>query len=119
MFAVLSARALSAQDETKPMVLGGFENQGSATVGYRFTDVSGYRPKYQELQNLNSGFRLLDFELFGKAQPGANRFADNYSFVSAGVGGDPFVSQHTDSPEEPRVRPAGEFPANVLLLESQ
>jgi hypothetical protein len=73
-----------AQDAAKPLVLGGFENQGSFTTGYRFTDVSGYRPKYDELFDLNSGFRVMDFGLFGKAQEGQNRFADDYSLTLSG-----------------------------------
>jgi hypothetical protein len=79
-----------AQDPEKPLVLGGFENQGSFTTGYRFTDVSGYRPKYDELFDLNSGFRVLDFSLFGKAQEGQNRFADDYSLTLSGLGGDSY-----------------------------
>jgi len=79
-----------AQDDGKPVALGGFENTGSVTTGYRFTSVSGYQPKFQELFDLNSGLRLLDFNLFGKAQDGANRFADDYSFTTSGLGGDPF-----------------------------
>jgi hypothetical protein len=84
--------AAFAQDDGKPVSIGGFENQGSVTTGYRFTDVNGFRPKFNELFDLNSGFRLLDFSLFGKAQDGANRFADNYSLTSSGLGGDPFAS---------------------------
>src|SRR5579863_10270851 len=81
-----------AQDDTsKPAVIAGFENTGSVTTGYRFTDVSGYRPDYQELFDLNSGFRLLDFSLFGKAQD-ENRFADDYSITLSGLGGDPYAS---------------------------
>ena len=64
---------------------------GSVTAGYRFTDVSGYQPNYQELFDLNSGFRLLDFSLFGKAKD-ENRFADDYSLTLSGLGGDPFAS---------------------------
>ena len=30
-----------AQDDGKPVALGGFENTGSVTTGYRFTSVSG------------------------------------------------------------------------------
>jgi hypothetical protein len=81
---------LSAQDDGKPIVIGGFENTGSVTTGYRFTDVSGYRPKYQQLFDLNSGFRLLDFDLFGKAQGTGSRFADSYSLTLSGLGGEPF-----------------------------
>jgi hypothetical protein len=90
--AALAPVALFAQDDaTKPVVVGGFENTGSATTGYRFTDVSGYRPNYQELFDLNSGFRLLDFSLFGKAKD-ENRFADDYSLTLSGLGGDPYAS---------------------------
>jgi hypothetical protein len=84
--------ALLAQDNTKPISIGGFDNQGSFTTGYRFTDVTGYRPKYQELFDLNSGIRLLDFSLFGKAQADESRFADNYSITTSGLGGEPFSS---------------------------
>jgi hypothetical protein len=90
--AALAPVALFAQDDaTKPVVVGGFENTGSATTGYRFTDISGYRPNYQELFDLNSGFRLLDFSLFGKAKD-ENRFADDYSLTLSGLGGDPYAS---------------------------
>jgi hypothetical protein len=84
--------ALFAQDDAKPIVVGGFENTGSVTTGYRFTSVTGYAPKYQQLFDLNSGFRLLDFDLFGKAQAGESRFADSYSLTLSGLGGDPFAS---------------------------
>jgi len=84
--------AAFAQDDGKPVALGGFENQGSVTTGYRFTSISGYQPKFQELFDLNGGFRLLDFNLFGRAQDGPNRFADDYSLTTSGLGGDPYAS---------------------------
>ena len=80
---------LFGQDD-KPLVVGSFENSGSITSGYRFTDVTGYKPKYQELFDLNSGFRVLDFSLFGKAVKGAGTYADSYSLVTSGIGGEPF-----------------------------
>jgi hypothetical protein len=94
LFAVLTvcAPALAQDDAEKPLVVGGFENQGSITTGYRFTDVTGYRPEFDQLFGLNSGFRLLDFSLFGKAQDGQNRFADGYSLTMSGLGGDPYTS---------------------------
>lgn len=88
----LLATPLFAQDDAKPLVLGGFENQGSVTSAYRFTDVHGYLPKYQQLFDLNSGFRITDFSLFGKAEDGANRFADSYSLNVTGLGGDPYTT---------------------------
>jgi len=97
VFALLAGSLLgqdqaATSDHTKPLAWGGFENTGSATFGYRFTDVSGSQPKFQELINLRQGPRVLDFNLFGKAQDGENRFADDYSLTASGIGGDPFAS---------------------------
>ena len=75
--------------DPKPLVVGGFENQGSVTAGYRFTDVRGYQPKYDELFNLNSGLRVFDFSLTGKSGEEA-RFADHYSLNMSGLGGEPY-----------------------------
>lgn len=83
------ALPVCGQDD-KPLVLGSFENSGSITTGYRFTDVNGYRPKYEELFELNSGFRVLDFSLFGHVRKGESSFADDYSIVTSGIGGEPF-----------------------------
>ncbi len=91
LFALL-AGSLWAQDTATPKAIGGFENQGSVTVGYRFTDVNGYQPKFQELFDLRDGPRLLDFSLFGHAQDGKNRFADDYSLTLSGIGGDPYTT---------------------------
>jgi len=88
---LLCGRALLAQDSTEtPLNFGGFTTQGSATVGYRFDDVKGYLPMYEQLFNLRSGFRLLDFNMFGEAQKEANPFADSYSLSMTGLGGEPF-----------------------------
>ena len=54
-----------------------FESHGEVTVGYRLTDVQGYRPQYEQMFNLRDGFRLYDFNLHGDAVERTNRFADN------------------------------------------
>jgi len=69
-----------------------FENHGEVTVGYRFTDVKGYRPQYLQLFDLRDGFRVHDFLLHGDAREGNNGFADGYSLSASGLGGDPFVT---------------------------
>lgn len=84
------ASPLHAQDDDKPLTLGSFENSGSVTFGYRFADVSGYKPEYQELFDLESGPRLLDFSLFGHVAAGKKSFMDDYSIVVNGIGGDPW-----------------------------
>ncbi len=42
---LLCGSVLRAQDSAEsPLTIGGFNTQGSVTVGYRFDDVKGYRP---------------------------------------------------------------------------
>src|SRR5678815_6034643 len=67
-----------------------FENRGEVTVGYRFTDVSGYAPQYQQMFDLKDGFRLFDFTLHGTSPDRNNPFADRYALTASGLGGDPF-----------------------------
>ena len=88
---LLGGSLMRAQDNAEtPVTVGGFNNQGSVTVGYRFDDVKGYRPMFQDLSNLEPGFRLMDFNLFGEAAKGTNPFADSYSLSMSGLGGEPF-----------------------------
>jgi len=86
--------ALFAQDALTgpPVQFGGFENHGEATAGYRFIDVSGYKPQFQQMFNLREGFRVHDLSLYGDAQDRTGSFADRYSFSASGLGGDPFPS---------------------------
>ncbi len=81
---------LRAQDQSEPQLQwGGFGVQGSASMGYRFTNVKGYQPMFNELYDLNTGPRLMDFSLFGH-NDGTNPFADNFSLTMSGMGGDPY-----------------------------
>lgn len=70
---------------------------GSVTLGYRFTDVKGYQPRYTEMFGLNSGLRVMDFSLFSKppsadSKGAASRFFDSYALTSSGFGGEPFTT---------------------------
>jgi hypothetical protein len=62
---------------------------GSITAGYRFTDVSGRREKFDEMINLRSGFRIHDFSLYGD-QEQESRFFDSFFLTASGLGGEPF-----------------------------
>src|SRR5579863_7027681 len=94
------AQSAQGNYEAPPIDFGGFNTQGSASFGYRFTDVKGYEPMYREMFDLGNGPRLMDFSLFGEAKEGANPFADDYSLILSNLGGDPFptaqltVSKH-------------------------
>ncbi len=79
-----------AQADPPPFDWGGFRTTGSATVGYRWDDIGGRKQTFQELFNLESGFRLFDFNLTGKAKEGSNSVADDFQVTASGLGGDPF-----------------------------
>jgi hypothetical protein len=81
---------LSAQAEPPPFDWGAFRTQGSVTMGYRFDDIGGRKETFQELFDLQSGFRVFDFNLTGKAKQGPNLFADDFQVTASGLGGDPF-----------------------------
>ena len=87
---ILRAQDPPTNAEAAPISLGGFNTQGSASVGYRFTDVKGYAPMYREMFGLQKGPRLIDFNMAGEAKTGVNAFADDYSLNMSGLGGDPF-----------------------------
>ena len=90
MAILLGSSTIHAQNNPAPVGPGGFETQGSVTAGYRFLDTSGRREKYLELFNLKKGFRLNEFDLFGRSPDKANDIADSYSVNASGLGGDPF-----------------------------
>jgi hypothetical protein len=81
---------MDAQVQESPFDWGPFQTTGSVTTGYRFDDIGGRKQTFQELFNLESGFRLFDFDLTGRAKEGSNTFADNYQLTASGLGGDPF-----------------------------
>src|SRR5579864_9789661 len=68
---LMTSPGLRAQDEPEtPLTLGAFNTQGSVSAGYRFTDIKGYQPQYLQLFDLQKGFRLQDFSMFGDRRKG-------------------------------------------------
>ena len=51
--------------------------------------VRGRKETFQQLFDLQSGFRVFDFNLTGKAKDGANPFMDDFQATASGLG-DPF-----------------------------
>ena len=85
-----ASSAMYAQLPETPVTWGPFQTQGSTTVGYRFTDIGGRKQTFQQMFDLESGFRLFDFNLTGKAKDSSNLFADTFQLTASGLGGDPF-----------------------------
>jgi hypothetical protein len=87
---VACSAVVYAQAEQHPFDWAGFQTEGAVTAGYRFTDIGGRKQTFQQLFDLQSGFRILDFNLSGKAKEGSNLFADRFQVTASGLGGDPF-----------------------------
>lgn len=92
LLCITAVSPLAAQDPAPADSSKGFENHGEITVGYRFTDIAGYRPQYLQLFDLKKGLRVQDFTVRGKAKTPADSFADGYSLSATGLGGDPFAT---------------------------
>src|SRR3990172_1018388 len=87
---ILGPGAMLRAQDPPPLVLGDFETQGSVTAGHRFMTINGRREKFLELFGLKKGFRLMDFNILGRAKAGSTPFADSYSFNLSGFCGEPF-----------------------------
>lgn len=87
---VLAIGAAGQEASPSPVLWNGFQTQGEATAGFRFTDVKGYVPTFKQLFDLNTGPRLEDTNVFGIAAPNTHLFADRFSLSASGLGGDPF-----------------------------
>jgi hypothetical protein len=93
ILSMLAPFAIAQEDaERAPMALGDFNLSGSATAGFRFTEVKGYEPQFREMFDLGKGFRLLDLDVYGESRDGKNPFADSFSLHTSSLGGDPFPS---------------------------
>src|SRR3954453_9783228 len=93
MFASYGRVGFAQSDQSdNPLKFGGFENRGEITAGYRFSDVHGYRPQFQYMFGLQSGFRVQDVTLYGQSSNRSESFLDSYDFTATGLGGDPYSS---------------------------
>ena len=90
MTLALASPSAFGQDAQTPVEIGPFASEGSVTTGYRFTSVGGYKPGFQQMFDLGSGFRLFDLNFSGRAKEGASAFADNFQITASGLGGDPY-----------------------------
>ena len=82
--------AAPSAPEAAPAHAGAYKVSGAVSFGYRFVDVNGNQAKYDQLFNLQQGFRLFDgvFDVVPN-EPGHGWF-DRFSVSAQGLGGDPF-----------------------------
>lgn len=80
--------APAAEEEAPPP--GTYSFSGVGSFGYRFVDLNGSAAKYNELLNLQQGFRFFDGQFnLQRNEPGQGWF-DRLSVTTQGLGGDPY-----------------------------
>jgi hypothetical protein len=86
----MMASSVFAQVERAGVVYGDYKVQQSVEVGARVTDVSGNESTYNTMENLHSGPRLLDQNLYMRSlRHTGDAVVDELYFNSFGIGGDP------------------------------
>ena len=94
----MAAPALSQDAEEPGIPLGQYVVSAAGSIGGRFLDVSGSQAKYNQLLNLQEGFRVFrgDFELRpaesdqGSGQGSGQGWFDRFSIATENLGGEPF-----------------------------
>ncbi|MBI3895204.1 MAG: hypothetical protein HY313_04670, partial [Acidobacteria bacterium] len=79
----------SAQDE-EPRRVGNYDFAGTTSFGYRFLDLNGNQAKYNQLLNLQEGFRVFDTQLSFQSVETNQGWFDRFSLATQNLGGDPF-----------------------------
>ncbi|MBI4464625.1 MAG: hypothetical protein HY647_07965, partial [Acidobacteria bacterium] len=79
-----------AQDEKTPLQAGRYNFSTAGSFGFRWLNLEGNSAKYNQLLNLQEGFRVFDGQLnFLSREPGEGWF-DDLSITTQNLGGDPF-----------------------------
>ncbi len=91
-----AAPFLAAQDTPTPLKAGDYTVSGMGSFGYRFVDLNGNQGKYDQLLNLQQGFRLFDLELNAQPTELNHGWFDYFSLTAQGLGGDPFPVVNLD-----------------------
>lgn len=78
----------TAQEPT-PFHLGAYNFSGVTSFGYRFVDLNGNHAKYNQVFNLQQGFRVFDTQLNFLPREPNHRWFDRLSVTTQGLGGDP------------------------------
>ncbi|MBI2819177.1 MAG: hypothetical protein HYX73_04290 [Acidobacteria bacterium] len=82
-----AAAALARGQETS---VGPYNFTGTVGFGYRFLDLNGNRAKYNQVLNLQQGFRVFDTQFDFLSKEIGTGFFDRLTLSSQNLGGDPY-----------------------------
>ncbi|MBI3935211.1 MAG: hypothetical protein HY316_11020 [Acidobacteria bacterium] len=72
------------------VAVGPYTFTGSVGLGYRFLDLNGNSGKYNQLLNLQEGFRVFDTQLDFLSSEVGQGWLDRFTITSQNLGGDPY-----------------------------
>ena len=88
---ITSATPGATQDEEgQGIQVGQYQVSGASSIGGRFLDVSGSEAKYNQLFNLQDGFRVFRGDLELRPTESGQGWFDRFSITTQDLGGDPF-----------------------------
>ena len=82
--------SVTRAQENDPLRVGNYDFAGTTSFGYRFLELNGNQGKYNEVLNLQEGFRLFDTQLNFQAREPNQSWFDRFSVSTQNLGGDPF-----------------------------
>ena len=68
----------------------GYKFSGAVALGYRFVDLNGNPAKYNQLLNLQEGFRVFDTQLDFLSNQVGQGWLDRFTITAQNLGGDPY-----------------------------
>ncbi|MBI4464572.1 MAG: hypothetical protein HY647_07700 [Acidobacteria bacterium] len=87
---ILICVPFASAQEKAPHRIGNYDFAGTTSFGYRFLDLKGNQAKYNQLLNLQEGFRVFDTYLSFQSVETNQGWFDRFSLSSQNLGGDPF-----------------------------
>ena len=88
VLAVYLLASVAAHGQGTPV--GAYTFSGSVGLGYRFLDLNGTAAKYNQLLNLQEGFRVFDTQLDFLSQEVGTGWLDRFTVTAQNLGGDPY-----------------------------
>ena len=68
----------------------GYKFSGAVALGYRFVDLNGNPARYNQLLNLQEGFRVFDTQLDFLSNQVGQGWLDRFTITAQNLGGDPY-----------------------------
>jgi hypothetical protein len=90
LWAWLLAGAMLGSAVAQDAPTNGYNFSGRVSFGYRFLDLNGNQGKYDQVLNLQQGFRVFDTEMDLLPKEVGQGWFDRFTITAENLGGDPY-----------------------------